>query len=293
MRPRTGRSARFALGRGGATRVPFALVLVLLSSCGSSGGNAPSGGGGSGGAAGGSGGGTGGSAATTDGGTATALCPSNALFCEDFEDGNLDAWTQVVTDGTLAIDSTHASSGKNALTVNIPANQRGGFIERTGAPLFPLPAKAMWGRVMVYFDSTSDGHTDFVRGAAAGGGTPWYNVGEQHGEILLNYYDDSAADCWARPSPGKPVALNAWTCWEWSFDGNTNEMQFWIDGQLSRQVSGTGDGCTSGQNTTWTAPDFGSLRIGAYIAETRDTVAQVWLDDVAVGTSGRIGCPAP
>ena len=49
----------------------------------------------------------------------------------------------------------------------------------------------------------------------------------------------------------------------------------------------------SGPNTPWTAPDFGALRIGAYIAETRDTVAQLWLDDIAVGTQGRIGCPAP
>ena len=231
--------------------------------------------------------------AGTDAGTSTALCPPSALICEDFEDGNLDGWTQVLTSGTVAIDSVHASSGKNALGINIPANQRGGFIERKGAPLFPLPGKVMWGRVMVYFDSVSDGHTDFVRGAVAGGGTPWYNLGEQHGEILLNYYNGSAADCWARPSPGKPVALGKWTCWEWSFDGNINEIQFYIDGALSRRVSATGDGCTSGQNSTWTAPDFAALRIGAYIAETRATVMQMWIDDIAVGTAGRIGCPAP
>lgn len=226
--------------------------------------------------------------------TATpAPCPASALVCEDFEDGNLDGWTRLVTSGTLAIDAVHASSGTSALAIDIPANQRGGFIERAGAPLFPLPGKVMWGRVMVYFDSTSDGHTDIVRGAAAGGGNPWYNIGEQHGDILLNYYAGAAADCWARPSPSRTVALATWTCWEWSFDGNTNEMQLWIDGELSRQVSATGDGCLSGQATTWTAPDFGSLRIGAYIAEPRDTVMQMWLDDIAVGTQGRLGCPPP
>jgi hypothetical protein len=234
------------------------------------------------------------SCAASPGGNATgALCPSSAAVCEDFEDGNLDGWTPRVTSGTLAIDSVHAAHGTSALSINIPANQRGGFIERTGAPLFPLPGKAMWGRVMVYFDSVSDGHSDIVRGAPLGGGTPWYNVGEQHGEILLNYYDGSAADCWARPSPGRPVTLQTWTCWEWSFDGNTNEMQLWIDGQLSRRVSATGDGCVAGPNLTWTAPDFGVLLVGAYIAETRDTVAQMWLDDVAAGTQGRIGCPLP
>ena len=145
-------------------------------------------------------------ATTAAGATTGELCPASAVICEDFEDGNLDGWTQLVTGGTLAIDSAHAANGTSALSINIPANQRGGFIERTGAPLFPLPGKAMWGRVMVYFDSVSDGHTDVVRGAPVGGGTPWYNVGEQHGEILLNYYDGAAADCWARPSPGRPVA---------------------------------------------------------------------------------------
>jgi hypothetical protein len=228
----------------------------------------------------------------------SAPCPDSAVVCEDFEDGNLDGWTKRVTSGTVAIASTRAFSGKSALSIDVPANQRGGFIERTGAPLFPLPgqAKTMWGRVMVYFDSVSDGHTDIVRGAPEGGGRPWYNVGEQHGEILLNYYDDrgaAVADCWARPDPGRLVALQTWTCWEWSFDGNANELQFWVDGQLSRRVSATGDGCTLGQNATWAAPEFGALQLGAYIAETRDTDAQMWIDDIAVGTEGRLGCPAP
>src|SRR4029077_20110190 len=190
--------------------------------------------------------------AGADAGPATsALCPPSALICEDFEDGNLDGWTRVVTSGTLGTAWTHTSPGRTALAIGIPANQRGGFIERTGAPLFPLPGKVMWGRVMVYFDSVSDRHTDVVRGAPVGGGTPWYNVGEQHGEILLNYYDGAAADCWARPSPGRPVALQTWTCWEWGFDARTNEMQLWIDGQLSRRVSATGDGCTPGQTPPW------------------------------------------
>ncbi|MGC4091127.1 MAG: hypothetical protein QM756_25285 [Polyangiaceae bacterium] len=222
--------------------------------------------------------------------TSATTCPSNALFCEDFERGTLDGWNTLLTSGTLELSSAQAASGNGALSITIPPNQRGGFIERAGAPLFPLPKKALWGRLMVYFDGVSDGHTDIVRGAASGGGTPWYNVGEQHGEIMLNYYS-GAADCWARPSPGKVVAQHAWTCWEWGFDGSTNELRFFIDGTLSRSVSVTGDGCLSGEATPWAAPEFGSLRIGAYIAELRDSTMQVYIDDVAVGTDGRLGCP--
>ncbi len=220
-------------------------------------------------------------------------CPGNALFCEDFEDGNLDGWNRLLTSGELGIDTQQAASGTRALLVDIPANERGGFIERDDTALFPLPNNTLWGRMLVYFDGVSDGHTDFVRGAAANGATPWYNLGEQHGDILLNYYSGAAADCWARPSPSKPVVQNQWTCWEWSFDGARNEILFWIDGVLSRRVSATGDGCLSGQATTWAAPDFASLRIGAYIAEPRNTIAKVWIDDIAIGTQGQLGCPAP
>jgi hypothetical protein len=238
--------------------------------------------------------GTGGAVGGTAGrGPISALCPASALVCDDFEDGNLDGWTRVLTNGTMAIDNVHASSGTSALSINIPANLRGGFIERRGAPLFPLPNKTMWGRLMVYFSGVSAGHTDIVRGATTTGGTPQYNVGEQTGQILLNYYNGSAFDCWARPRPGKVIPLNTWMCWEWSFDGNANNMKFFIDGQLSREVAATGDGCLSGQASVWTAPDFGSLRIGAFIAEPQPTVMQLWIDDIAVGTQERIGCPAP
>ncbi|MEY2934093.1 MAG: hypothetical protein RL033_4842 [Pseudomonadota bacterium] len=221
-----------------------------------------------------------------------ALCPGTAQLCEDFESGGLDGWTKLETGGTLTLDSAHAFSGTSALLVDIPPNQRGGFIESTGAPLFPLPSRAMWGRVMVYFESVPDGHSDVVRGAALGGGVPWYNVGEQHGEILLNYYSGAPSDCWARPSPGKPVPIASWSCWEWIFDGSANELVFWIDGQLSRQVSALGDGCVTGGNQVWSAPEFQSLRIGEFIAQPSAVPTRLWLDAVAVSTTGPVGCPA-
>jgi len=223
--------------------------------------------------------------------TSPALCPASALVCDDFEDGNLDGWTTLPSGGTITVDTTHARSGTSALSINIPGNQRGGFIERKGAPLFPLPAGQLFGRVMVYFDSVPDGHSDIVRGAPVGGSTPWYNVGEQHGEILLNYYNGAASDCWARPSPGRRVPIQTWMCWEWIFDSTRNEMQFFIDGVLSRRVTGTGDGCLSNPAQTWFAPTFGSLRLGEYIAEISATPTRIWLDDVALGTTGRLGCP--
>jgi hypothetical protein len=151
----------------------------------------------------------------------------------------------------------------------------------------------MWGRLMVYFDTIADGHTDIIRGAASGGATPQYNVGEQHGEILLNYYAGSQSDCWARPKPSKVVPLKTWMCWEWSFDGAANQMQLYIDGTLSRQVDSTGDGCLANPTQTWSAPTFAELRIGEYVAERSPNAQRIWIDDIAVGTTSRIPCPAP
>jgi hypothetical protein len=81
-------------------------------------------------------------------------------------------------------------------------------------------------------------------------------------------------------------------CWEWMFDAATNHIQFWVDGQLMRDISGRGDGCTTGQNGTWSAPSFGSIELGEFNAQTSSAQTRMWLDDVALGTEARIGCPA-
>jgi hypothetical protein len=222
----------------------------------------------------------------------TATCPTTAVVCEDFESGTLDGWVKMESGGTLAIDGTHAYSGKSALAITMATGQRGGWLQKTGSPLFPLPKNAIYGRVMMYFESLPAGHTDFVRAAPTGGQTPWYNVGEQTGKVLLNYYGNGS-DCWARPAPSTAIPLNTWMCWEWSYDGPKNQIQFYIDSQLARTVDGVGDGCT-GPNV-WTAPQFNYLAIGAYNAQPTNapSVGKMWFDDIAVSTEGRVGCPAP
>jgi len=142
----------------------------------------------------------------------------------------------------------------------------------------------------VYFESLPAGHTDFIRGAATDGQTPWYNVGEQTGKVLLNYFG-GGSDCWARPSPSTNIPLQTWMCWEWVFDGVADQLQFFIDGELSRTVDGVGDGC-SGPNV-WTAPQFNYLAIGAYNAQPNNapSVGKMWFDDVAVSTTARLDCP--
>jgi hypothetical protein len=219
-----------------------------------------------------------------------AACADPAVVCDDFEAGDLARWTKVETGGTFAIDSMHAYGGKSAVKLTIPANQRGGFLEQKGAPLFPLVNNTVWGRMMVFYESMANGHFDTIRGAPAGGGTPWCNIGGQGKALLFNYYSGNH-DCWGTPNPKPPITTNKWMCWEWKYDGSKNEMDLWIDGKPTHSVVGVGGGCVSGGNATWAAPTFGSVRLGEFNAQTDGAQTRMWMDDIAIGTSGRIGCP--
>ena len=231
----------------------------------------------------------GGNAGSNAGGASSGLCPAHAQLCLDFEDGAFTGWTK--SGDTLVVDETQHSHGTKALHISVPVNGAGGLLTNKGAPLFPLPQKQLWGRMMVRFDGVPDGHTDMAN--AKGQGAANYNVGEQHDSIMLNYYAGSqATDCWARPKPEKKVPDKTWMCWEWRFDSDKNEMDFWMDGTLLRSVKGTGDGCLTG-NGTWQAPAaFESISVGERIAERSNSLTyQAWIDDVAISNSERVGCP--
>lgn len=237
---------------------------------------------------------TSGGAAGAGGTAASALCPAHAQLCLDFEGGAFAGWNKKESGGTISVDKTHVSHGAQALLISVPTGQAGGLIENHGAPLFPLPEKQLWGRMMVYFEGVPDGHTDLARGNGGNGG-PNYNIGEQHDSIMLNYYaGSSATDCWARPKPEKKVPDKTWMCWEWRFDSAKNQMDFWMDGTLLRSVDKNGDGCLTGNGAWQAPPTFESISVGELVAERSNSTAyKAWIDDVAVSNSARVGCPPP
>jgi hypothetical protein len=223
-------------------------------------------------------------------GSSSSGCPDPAVVCDDFEASNLSEWNVLETGGTFAIDQMHAYGGKSSVRLTIPAKQRGGFLEKMGSPLFPLVNNTSWGRMMVFFESMASLHFDTIRGAPVGGGTPWYNVGGQYKALLFNYYSGDK-DCAGYPKPNPGIPTNKWMCWEWKFDGSKNELDLWIDGTLIYTVLGTGSTCVTGGAPMWAAPTFGSIRIGEYNAQTEAVQTRMWMDDVALGSTGRIVCP--
>lgn len=315
----SGTSSSAGSGVGGNAGAAGSTTAAGASGGGNASGGNASGGGGSGGRASGgnatggnasgnsSTGGTGTSGSGTDGGQAgtaaggaagaggsasTPLCPTHAQLCLDFEDGAYSGWNKKESGGTVSVDKTRFSHGAQSLLISVPVGQAGGMIENRGAPLFPLPQKQLWGRMMIYFEGVPDGHTDVARSNGGNGG-PNYNVAEQHDSIMLNYYAGSqATDCWARPKPEKKVPDKTWTCWEWRFDSAKNQMDFWMDGALLRSVDMNGDGCLVGNGVWQAPPTFESISVGELIAERSNSTAyKTWIDDVAVSNSARVGCP--
>jgi len=219
----------------------------------------------------------------------------NAIVCDDFESyvlgGGFGAWRQNGTSGTLAVDQTHAFSGKQSahFLINAGANRRV-QLERSGAPLFPAMNNTFWGRVMLWakdLPGMSDTenknvHYDVIQGSGADPGE--YRVAGMGG-VLLNY---EPHDCYYGTQ--KVIPQNRWACWEWLFDGTRNVIEFYIDGQLQARVESKGQGCVDGTDSVWDAPTFSRLRMGFVNYQSKAGTTDLWMDDFAAG-SARIGCP--
>jgi hypothetical protein len=257
---------------------------------------------GSGGSTAGAGGGAAGSAAGAGGGNPCAT----AIFCDDFEAYTAGAapkgmWKVTTNQGTLAVDTAHAHSGKNAvhaLTTGAQAYESA-YMGLVGAPVFPVPNNGFFGRMMMY---ATQAPTDVVHWTIIQGEGPVpgqnitnavYRYGGQYNLRFMANYDSGPAksDCWHHSKTTIP--LNRWACVEWQFDGPTSTLRFWLDGQAvdDLTVVGKGDGCIAHDTMdNWYAPTFNAVRLGWEHYQLGP--GELWIDDVAIDGK-RIGCPAP
>jgi hypothetical protein len=267
------------------------------------------GGGGSAGAAQGGSAGTG-AAGGTSGAAAAAICPEGALFCDDFETAALGAvaapWRASTNMATVNVDQLQAFSGTNAVHVNAPqagTYHRGYFAldQGSSAGIFPAVATEMYGRAMMYLAviPNADAHWTFIQGegpAADGTHNALYRFGGQHqngAQLMANYETTNiSTDCWQHSASVMPAAT--WTCVEWRFAVETNEMQFWLNGTelTDIHVTGSGEGCV-GQalEGQWIAPPaFETLYLGWEHYQQTANPIDLWVDAVVVNTE-RVGCP--
>lgn len=266
------------------------------------GGN-PGGGAGGGSAAGAAagGGGSGGGAAGAGAGGGNGAC-NGALFCDDFEaytDAPGAPWmVQKNAQGNVIIDGAQHRSGTKAVkfTTTGTMSYQQAFMSLT--KIFPVAQNAFYGRMMMYATkAANDGvHWTMIQGegAATGGITnAKVRYGGQQQKSLMANYDSTGkkSDCWQHSATKMPEAK--WACMEWYFDGATNTQKFWLDGNAVNDltVMGVGEGCLSNEtDNKWVFPTFSKVSLGWESYQTDDP-REVWIDDVALGTS-KIGCPA-
>ena len=245
-----------------------------------------------------------------------------ALFCDDFESyptGTAPggSWKTQTNMGTVAVDDSQWHSGSKSVkfTTQSASGTKTAFMKLMGAPLFPVPMNAFYGRMMFQLQAgpTSSVHWTFVQaGGVVPNQTPAYHAVYRYGgqmpvtqgstfvgSQLMASYDtpDSysgtgpSSDCYQQ-SNAVVAPMGTWSCMEWKFDGMNNALQIWLDGKAIDELSITDHsmGCVNqSASYTWSAPTFADLELG-WESYQQDDARTIWIDDVAIGTE-RINCP--
>lgn len=235
---------------------------------------------------------------------AAAACPAGAT-CFDFEDGTVGqppgAPFTAPTDGTVLVDAHHAASGTRGIRVaGRPHKDSVAYLSLRG-PFFPTPANDYYGRVMMWAGGISSGHNHWTILKSSGtvpgkGWTAEYTYGAEGPTLIANYDTIGArSDCW---QTGGKMIVERWVCLEWHFEGATNEVELWYDGVPTARVSGRAPapagGCIAHEtDDVWLAPRFEGLDLGYEMFANETRPPELWYDDLALSTRGRIGCPRP
>lgn len=233
-------------------------------------------------------------------------CPA-AWFVDNFDSYAAGAapkgmWKTSAGNGAaVVVDGTHAFSGRNAVHVVSPGAQayERAFMSLEGAPLFPLPNNATYGRMMLFTTVVPANvvHWTIIQaeGRVPGMNINWavYRYGGQFMGRLMANYDSSPlkSDCWKHSQTVLPQ--NRWACVEWQLDGSTNTMRFWLDGKPLNDLTVVqkGEGCIAHETMdNWWAPAFSAIRLGW--EHYQQGPGELWIDDVALDAN-RIGCPTP
>lgn len=240
------------------------------------------------------------SASTSGGSGGAAAEPScattgkNLLLCEDFESyplgGVPDPAVWSVDKGataTVAVDDKQFRHGKHALHLHTLPDANKALLHETKT--FPLPGgtNSFYGRANFMIEAglkLPNDHTNFLEASGkVGGQSGNYRYGSSNAKFLANYNPGDPAE-----GSKTAVPVGVWSCVEWAFLGDTNEMHLWIDGKELTDVAVSPAGVNG---MVWTAPKFDSFYFGwiTYATDTASDHYDVWYDDIAIDTA-RIGC---
>ncbi len=209
-----------------------------------------------------------------------------ALICEDFEDElAADVWNVEQSAG----GSVHFEDG--AMRVNLPASDSAhGAIQLQSGNVFPVRGNHFFGRVQILIEPTAPtSHSRILTAEGPLDGAPARYRLDVNGGVLNSRYTHNPTveqhGGWRKL--GRDAEVDVWTCIEWEFDGQTNSMRYWFDGELD--VDMEVDGAI--EDPPWVAPEFDDFELGyhTYQAAGNGDNFDFWFDDLVLATE-RIGC---
>ncbi len=246
--------------------------------------------------------GAGGSAGTVEAGSIGGRGCAGLALCDDFEsvavDGPPDAskWKvgapNVTGTGTLAIDGTRAHRGTKSVRVNGKDSYNNHIFFYNESAVAGI-GKVLFGRMFVRFaQPLADGHAAFLAMKDTGDMKD-FRMGSQ--DKVLDYNRELGDSTLPSLSPaGVATSVsplpNAWLCIELEIDGNTGEIQTWIDGKAIAGLHADGSP-TPDIDQQWVSlgykPSLTDVKFGWESYGAGDMT--LWFDDVALDAQ-RIGC---
>ncbi len=208
-----------------------------------------------------------------------------ALLCDDFDTGiDPDVWT-TRSGGGATIDVVDG-----ALTVHIGSVATAhAFVGLASDTILPLPDNHFFGRVMFRLSPVSPSNHNYLFAAwgSLNGTTARYRLDSNIGQLNSRYTHASVEQHGGWRKMGLHAPAEVWTCVEWEFDGTTNSMRFWFDGQLDEEMEV--DGAT--EDPPWVAPIFENFELGyhTYQAVENGDDFEIAYDDLVLDTQ-RVGC---
>jgi hypothetical protein len=204
-----------------------------------------------------------------------AICPAGAIFCDDFETGNLSKWTSsgVKKDaGSLTVQTATKLHGMYALRAIGNGMPSPGDIDAEVEKDFPPTAPPLAVRANVYLPAGL-GNFDSVIALYDTGTNSFAIGGDSNATWVVSENEANAPD---RHSDMVPVSAGSWHCVELVIDA-TGMVTLFIDNhaligpwQRASNVS------------------YSLLLVG--ITRSVDTDLTAFIDDVAIGPS-RLYCP--
>lgn len=219
----------------------------------------------------------------------SAGCPGNAdLLCEDWENGVIDPERWLGAGPGIVVEEGKAAHGRYAL--HVTGSQASSNVVLTHVASFAQPRDAIFLRAYVWMAPPLPPRNwnylvlngDGVMWRMGGTTTPFGEEGGQRTIRVMHLPLHKIVDTEI------PFPTERWMCWELELRREGKILNVWIDGAPAPAASLP----ANAGNEPFVFPVFQSLEIGINHPHPEPAVPEVWLDDVALGTS-RIGCVTP